>query len=59
MLPDIVSHLLHGEPPPQQPEHLRLKDLATIPPDKGGWVLLGLREQDESRSVSSADSGGR
>lgn len=47
ILPDIVSHLLHGEPPPQQPEHLRLKDLATISPDKGGWVLLGLREQDE------------
>jgi len=47
MLPDIVSHLLHGELPPRPPEHLRLRDLATIPLDKGGWVLLGLREQDE------------
>ncbi len=47
ILPDIVSHLLHGELPPQQPEHLRLRDLATIPLDKGGWVLLGLREEDE------------
>ena len=47
MLPDIVSHLLHGELPPRAPEHLRLRDLATLPLDKGGWVLLGLREQDE------------
>lgn len=47
MLPDIVSHLLHGELPPHPPEHLRLRDLATIPLDKGGWVLLGLRERDE------------
>ena len=47
MLPDIVSHLLHGEIPPHQPEHLRLRDLTTIPLDKGGWVLLGVREQDE------------
>jgi hypothetical protein len=47
ILPDLVSHLLHGEPPPRQPEHLRLRDLATIPLDQGGWVLLGLREQDE------------
>jgi hypothetical protein len=47
LLPDIISHLLHGEPPPRQPEHLRLRDLTTIPPDQGGWVLLGVREQDE------------
>jgi len=47
MLPDIVSHLLHGELPPHQPEHLRFKDLATIPLDKGGSVLLGVREQNE------------
>jgi len=47
ILPDIVSHLLHGELPLQQPEHLRLKDLATIPLDRGGWVLLGLRERHE------------
>ena len=47
MLPDLVSHLLHGELPPGPPEHMRLRDLATIPLDKGGWVLLGQREQDE------------
>lgn len=47
LLPDIVGHLLHGELPPWQPEHLRLRDLATLPLDKGGWVLLGVREQDE------------
>lgn len=47
LLPEIVSHLLHGELPSQQPEHLSLRDLTTIPLDKGGWVLLGLREQDE------------
>jgi hypothetical protein len=47
ILPEIVSQLLHGELPSRQPEHLKLRDLATIPLDKGGWVLLGLREQDE------------
>jgi hypothetical protein len=47
ILPDIVNHLLHGKLPPRQPEHFRLRDLATLPLDKGGWVLLGLREQDE------------
>jgi hypothetical protein len=26
-LPDIVSHLLHGEAPPQAPTHLRLRDM--------------------------------
>jgi hypothetical protein len=47
ILPDIVCHLLHGELPPRQPTHLKLSELTTIPLDKGGWVLLGLREQDE------------
>jgi hypothetical protein len=47
LLPEIVGHLLHGELPPRQPERLRLRDLTTIPLDKGGWVLLGVREQDE------------
>ncbi|MGE3474110.1 MAG: hypothetical protein AB7O28_27465, partial [Vicinamibacterales bacterium] len=47
MLPEIVSHLLHGELPPRQPTHLRLRDLATLPPDRGGWVLLGERDQEE------------
>lgn len=47
ILPDIVSHLLHGELPLRQPEHMRLLDISGIPLDKGGWVLLGLRAQDE------------
>ena len=47
ILPDIVSHLLHGELPSRQPEHMRLLDISGIPLDKGGWVLLGLRAQDE------------
>ena len=47
MLPDIISHLLHGELPSRQPEHLRLRDITRIPLDEGGWVLLGLRAQDE------------
>jgi hypothetical protein len=46
-LPDIVSHLLHGEAPPKAPPRLRLRDTATMPADKGGWVLLGERPRDE------------
>lgn len=47
MLPEIVSHLLHGEPPPGQPAHLRLRDLATLPMNSGGWVLLGVQDHHE------------
>ena len=47
MLPDIVSHILHGEPPQRPPEHLRLRDMAQLPLDEGGWVLLGERPRDE------------
>jgi len=46
-LPDVGHHLLHGELPPRQPQHLGLRDLTTIPLRQGGWVLVGLREQDE------------
>jgi hypothetical protein len=46
-LPDIVSHLIHGEAPPQAPQHLRLRELTTLPADAGGWVLLGERPEDE------------
>jgi len=46
-LPDIVSHLLHGEGIPDAPKSLRLCDMGTLPLDKGGWVLLGERPQDE------------
>lgn len=46
-LPDIVSHLLHGEAPPAAPAALRLRDLAALPMGQGGWVLLGERARDE------------
>jgi hypothetical protein len=47
MLPEIVSHVLHGELPQRPPAHLRLRDTAAIPLDEGGWVLLGERPRDE------------
>jgi hypothetical protein len=47
ILPDIVSHMLHGEPPQRRPEHLRLRDITALPMDNGGWVLLGERSRDE------------
>lgn len=43
MLPELASHLLHGERPPAAPESLRLRDLSELPPGEGGWVLLGER----------------
>lgn len=47
MLPEIVTRLLRGELPPRQPTHLRLRELATLPPDRGGWVLIGERDREE------------
>jgi hypothetical protein len=47
MLPEIVSHLLHGELPQRPPERLRLRDTTTLPMGDGGWVLLGERARDE------------
>ncbi len=47
ILPDIVSHLLHGESPSASPKHLRLRETAGLPSDQGGWVLLGDRPRDE------------
>jgi hypothetical protein len=41
LLPDLVSHLLHGERPPKAPETMRLRDMAEMPRAEGGWVLLG------------------
>jgi hypothetical protein len=46
-LPDIVSHLLHGESPPQAATHLCLRDTTKIPASDGGWILLGERPRDE------------
>jgi hypothetical protein len=45
-LPSIVSELLHGERP-SMPQSMRLRDAAAVPPEQGGWVLLGERENDE------------
>jgi hypothetical protein len=46
MLPDLVAHLLHGEAP-HAPERMRLREIAELPADQGGWVLLGERACDE------------
>jgi len=47
ILPEIVSHLLHGETPPQAPKHMRLRETTEIPSGEGGWTLLGERAGDE------------
>lgn len=47
ILPDIVSHMLHGELPQRPPAHMRLRDITSIPLDEGGWVLLDERPRDE------------
>jgi hypothetical protein len=46
-LPEIVGHLLHGEPLARPPRQLRLHDVPGIPSAEGGWVLLGERPRDE------------
>lgn len=43
MLPELVSHLIHGERPPKAPDTLRLRELGQLPRTEGGWILL--REQ--------------
>ncbi|MBJ7328954.1 MAG: hypothetical protein JHC95_03590 [Solirubrobacteraceae bacterium] len=40
LLPEVVSHLVHGEPLPSAPDHVRLRDTATEPAMEGGWTLL-------------------
>ncbi len=46
-LPDIATHLLHGERLPRAPSQLRLRDTAAVAPADGGWILLGERPRDE------------
>jgi hypothetical protein len=46
-LPEILSHLLQGEAPPQAPKQLHLRDMPKIPAGQGGWLLLGERPRDE------------
>ena len=47
LLPEVVSDLLHGEPPPHTPMRLRLLDTTELSLGKGGWVLLGERPGNE------------
>jgi hypothetical protein len=46
-LPDLIVQLLRGKPLPALPKTLKLRDLAGLPQDQGGWILLGVREQHE------------
>jgi hypothetical protein len=46
-LPEIVSHLVHGEPVPKAPSQLRLRQTTELPMGEGGWVLLGERQDEE------------
>lgn len=46
-MPEVVSHVLHGEPIPRAPERLLLRQTADLAMGEGGWVLLGEREDDE------------
>jgi hypothetical protein len=46
-LPEIASHLLHGEHPPNAPERLTLRGTTEIPASRGGWLLLAERPGDE------------
>src|SRR4051812_7801616 len=45
VLPEIVAHVLHGEPQPGAPDRLVLRDTASTV--GGSWVLLGERQDDE------------
>lgn len=47
MLPEMLGHLLHGEPPETPPETMRLREMPSIPMSKGGWILLGERPGQE------------
>lgn len=39
-LPELASHVLHGESVPAAPERMRLLDTAELPAADGGWTLL-------------------
>ena len=45
-LPDLIVRLLTGEARPA-PATMRLHDLQALPPDGGGWILLGERPREE------------
>lgn len=46
-LPDMVAHLARRATLPPTPSRLSLRDTTSIPPDEGGWLLLGERPNDE------------
>jgi hypothetical protein len=47
VLPELVSHLLHGERPPHAPASQRLREITDLPPDQGDRVVLGERPGQE------------
>jgi hypothetical protein len=47
ILPDVLNQLVHGRMSASGPRRLRLRDLAGVPLDRGGWVLLGQRDRSE------------
>jgi hypothetical protein len=47
VLPELVSHLWHGERPAGAPKSLHLREMAELPRAQGGWTLLGEREGEE------------
>jgi len=46
-LPDVVRQLFHGALPQRPPSKMRLRDMTTLPMNKGGWILLGEHPHDE------------
>jgi hypothetical protein len=46
-LPELASHLLHGEQLPAMPERLTLRDTTELPMSGGGWILLAERPGEE------------
>jgi hypothetical protein len=46
-LPELVGQLVHGEPPSRAPERIALRDMAALPREQGGWVLLSERSSEE------------
>lgn len=46
-LPEVASHLLHGERPPAPPSRRTPRDTTALPSDAGGWIALGERDGEE------------
>lgn len=47
VLPEVVSHLLHGEAPPHLPKTMTLKETTRMPMGEGGWAMLAERPGEE------------